>query len=442
MMQRDTPSSQAQYAAETVKKLASAGTQKRDCSRFPSWAKVVIAICVLFIVMDGIGYWYYQANFAQSLDDITSQSAIREKEDESIVNPLTQRTNIVLLGSDTDGKGNDPNSGTPLAQTVIIVTIDPATRYVGMLSIPRDMQVSDAAYGYSNVKLDEVFEHAWTGANANERARTAAGHIMDVIGSNYGIHCDYYAWVGLQGFIKVIDEVGGVDVDVTHPMLDDLYPDDTNNAGGNKYDYMRLYLAPGPQHLNGQEALEYVRTRHADLGGDFGRTERQQQVLTQLKMKLSSTDSISKAPALLHDLDGYLMTDMSLATLAAIAQVAKGIDVNSIQRVALIPPLYASPGLPRNNFAPICSRVEPIIQQMFDTTAQCLPQTASSEVRTSTIARGNTPASTVPIANERFNRDTFSWSEEGYVSAGDLHALFDLLLFTVFGAFEAMQNVG
>ncbi len=182
--------------------------QSRPRRRFPIWARLLVVALALLAVVGGIISTYYQTNLANSLNDITGQTAIRSG-GVSIADPLTQRTNILLLGSDTDGKGNDPTQGTPLAQTVIIVTIDPQTNVVGMLSIPRDMQVSDPTQGYANEKLDEVFEHAWVGANANERARTAAGHMMDVIEQNYGISIDHYAWIGLQGFIKVIDTVGG-----------------------------------------------------------------------------------------------------------------------------------------------------------------------------------------------------------------------------------------
>ncbi len=399
------------------------------------WLRTLIIVLVVLAIACGTAFAYYQVTFGNSLSTITGQSAIHAHSDTTApadVNVLTQRTNIVLLGSDTDGKGNDPNQGTPLAQTVIILTINPQTHYVGMLSIPRDMQVSDTTQGYANEKLDEVFEHAWVGQNANERARAAAGHMMDVIQQNYGIHIDHYAWVGLQGFIKVIDTVGGVDVDVTHVVEDDLYPDDTNNAGGSAYDYMRLYIAPGPQHLDGQEALEYVRTRHADLGGDFGRTDRQQQVLSVLKEKLSSTDSLSKAPELLKDLNGFLMTDLSLSDLASLAQLAKGIDTRAVQHVSLTPPTYAVSGLPRNNYGPACDQVEKVIQQMFNTQPQCIPQTA------------NTPSSGFATTGTSHNTIAQTTASRPFAatSAGpaDVHNLLDLMLLTTFGSFDAVHN--
>src|SRR5262249_27016833 len=175
------------------------------------------------------------------------------------------RVNILLLGSDTDGKGNDPTNGVPLAQTVMIITVDPQTNSVGMLSIPRDMQVTEN--GHPEPKLDEVFSHGYSGNTLQDKVAHGAAEMENVIQDNFNIHIDHYAWVGLDGFVKVIDTAGGVDVDVIHPMVDDSYPDDVGNANGSVYDYKRVYIAPGPQHLNGTQALEYVRTRHSDLVG-------------------------------------------------------------------------------------------------------------------------------------------------------------------------------
>ncbi|GCE25933.1 hypothetical protein KDA_14170 [Dictyobacter alpinus] len=353
--------------------LAAAGSiTKKRTRRIPLWTRIAIGVLTFFIVAAGGAFAYYQFTFAGSVNNITGQSAIHDgtanyPQEPTNIDPLTQRTNIVLLGSDTDGKGNDPEHGQPLAQTIIVITIDPTNNKVGMLSIPRDMQVTDSTYdaAYPNSKIDEAFEHAWQGNDAKEKAQRAAGHTMDVIEANYGIHIDHYAWVGLQGFIKVIDTIGGIDVDISHPMFDDLYPDDTGTSQ-DKFGYKRLSIAPGPQHLTGLEALEYVRTRHADLGGDFGRTDRQQQVLSQIKVKLTNADTITKAPALLNDLNGFLLTDLNLNQLYTFAQIARDIDINKLDRVTLTSN-YAIQikSNTRNNYGPNCALVIPKIREMF-----------------------------------------------------------------------------
>src|SRR5437016_7004009 len=131
-------------------------------------------------------------------------------------------------------------------------------------------------------------------------------------------------------------------------MVDDNYPDDVTNSGGSVYDYKRLYIAPGPQHLDGPQALEYVRTRHSDLLGDFGRSARQQQVLSALKAKLATPDTVNQIPSLLKDLNGYLLTDMQFGDLAFLGNLARSIDLNNVQRVTLSPP-YSTPSSQNTN---------------------------------------------------------------------------------------------
>ncbi|GCE11300.1 hypothetical protein KTT_11590 [Tengunoibacter tsumagoiensis] len=305
------------------------------------------------------------------------------------------RINILLLGSDTDGKQNDGVSGSPLAQTDIVVTIDKQSGYVGMLSVPRDLQVTIPGQGEN--KMDFAFRYGWQAGSGDfaGHAESAAGLAEDTLAYNFGIHIDHYAWVGLQGFVKVIDTAGGVDVDILHPIVEDNYPDDVNNPTGHNIDYKRLYFAPGPQHLNGTEALEYVRTRHSDLQGDFGRSARQQQVLNQLKMKLAQPEIIARASELLSELSGSVLTDMQPNDIIYLANLARGIDSNKIDRLTLSPP-YSNPNEINTNYLPDCSQITPKISQMFDIQGTCLTQEVVGVSNdTSTVLPQATPTVTV-----------------------------------------------
>ncbi|HEY4389244.1 MAG TPA: LCP family protein, partial [Ktedonobacteraceae bacterium] len=234
--QRNTPPPQ------TATRLK--GPKKRG---LPIWSRVLIGVLVVFLVLGGSAYAYYQVNYAKSISAITNQQVVHHNAKGQVVTATPAsadvltggRLNILLLGSDTDGK-----SAAPLAQTDIIVTIDPQTKYVGMLSIPRDLRLYAPKVGA--VKLDEAFSYGWQmSTNANDSYANAVGMSIDTIEQNFGIPINYSAWVGLDGFVKVIDTVGGIDVDVLHPMVDDVYPNDVSNQGGQAYDYKRLYIAPG-----------------------------------------------------------------------------------------------------------------------------------------------------------------------------------------------------
>jgi LCP family protein required for cell wall assembly len=406
--------------------------------RFPIWARIVVSVFLLLLIVVGgvAGYYYYF--FSAPVSHIVGQQVTRLKGDEDPnanrngVDILSgPRINILLLGSDTDEKFSN---GTYLAQSDIVVTIDPASRKVGMLSIPRDFWINvpgigmrklDEAYGYGGVALSRL-----------------------TIYQNFGISINYYAWVGLDGFIKVINTVGGVDVDVLHPITDDNYPDDIGNHGSDIFAYKRLYIPPGPQHLSGIESLEYVRSRHADLVGDFGRSARQQQVLSALKTKLNNPDIIGKLPDIAHDLDGYVKTDMQLTDVFKLMNLARGLDPNSINRVILGPP-YSSSGTTADGKSvvfPDCNLIVPVIRQMFalGNKAVCNIQANSSN---STVASASQPSYTSD--SSATNGSLQAASQVASTSAMNLaggsdnlfgfHSLLDLMFMVVFESPQAIQ---
>lgn len=354
------------------------GQGRKKKRRFPIWARVAVAVLLVLLILTGSGVYYYQTNFASPVNNIVGQPAplIKGEDNPNLSRSNSDilsggRINILLLGSDDDQKfqGNYL-----LAQTDIVVTIDPATRTVGMLSIPRDLYINVPGFGM--LKLDEAY------AYGEKYLHNGVGLSRLTIFQDFGIPINYYAWVGLSGFIKVVSTAGGVDVDVMHPITDDIYPDDTGNSQ-NAYAYKRLYLAAGPQHLDGPTALEYVRSRHADLVGDFGRSARQQQVLSQLKSKLTnSPDIIAKLPALANDLNGYLKTDMQLLDVVKLMNFARTIDPNKIQRVILSPPTFSSAGVAANGeaiFNPNCAQIQQAVAKMFalGNNAKCNVQASS-----------------------------------------------------------------
>src|SRR6266705_3576182 len=131
--------------------------------------------------------------------------------------------NLLLLGSDTDSKFE---GGRVLTQTVIVVRIDLAHHHVTMLSLPRDLWVPSDE-GYCCAKLDEISLNETDGARTSLDAKLHGfAHTIATIEQDFHIPINAYAWVGLDGFIKVIDTIEGVDVDVLHPVLDDTYPSD------------------------------------------------------------------------------------------------------------------------------------------------------------------------------------------------------------------------
>jgi len=231
---------------------------------------------------------------------------------------------VLLLGSDDDLKF-DPNH--VLTQSMILVRIEPATKHVTMLSIPRDLWVPLSTGG--SAKIDAAYSYGGPAAS------------IATVERNFHVHIDDYAWIGLKGLIKLIDQLGGVDVFVTNPVLDDFYPNDLNVK--NLYGFTRVAVLPGPQHLDGTNALEYVRSRHDDINGDFGRSARQQQVLLALKAK-ASTLNAADLPDIVNALKGEFKTSMGLDRVRSLLSVASAFDPANVRQIVLYVPLYTSYG--------------------------------------------------------------------------------------------------
>ncbi len=246
--------------------------------------------------------------------------------------------NLLLLGSDNDSKFGD---GAVLTQTDIVVRVDLAHHKITMVSLPRDLYVQND-YGACCVKLDEVSGGETDGATDPLDAKLHGfAHTAATIEADFGIPINAFAWVGLDGFIKVIDTLGGVDVDVLHPVVDDQYPKDIDSHG-NPYDYQRLYIPAGPQHLDGVMALEYVRSRHSDLLGDIGRSQRQQSVLAALKKKLDNPAILGQLNELADDLQGSVLTSLTISQIIWLANWAKALPANAIVQKVLSVPQYGS----------------------------------------------------------------------------------------------------
>ena len=425
----------------------------RKKRRFPIWARIAVSIFLLLLVVVGglAGYYYY--NFSAPVSHIVGQQVTRLKGDEdpnAVRNGADilsgPRINILLLGSDTDQKfTNTDGSHNYLAQSDIVVTIDPATKSVGMLSIPRDFWIR---IGNGMHKLDEAYSLGGPAIGSGAYSPGGVALSRLTVFQDFGIPINYYAWVGLDGFVKVIDTVGGVDVDVLHPINDDNYPDDVGNKTGDIFAYKRLYIPPGPQHLSGLEALEYVRSRHADLVGDFSRSARQQQVLSALKTKLNNPDIVSKLPEIASDLNGYVKTDMQLTDVFKLMNFARSLNANSINRVILGPPYSADGTTPDGQAVvfPDCGKIVPVIAQMFalGNRAACNIQANSSN---NALASATQPSSA--SNDSATNHSLQAASQVASTSAMNLgggsdnpsgfHSLLDLMFMVVLESPQAMQ---
>ncbi|HEV2139867.1 MAG TPA: LCP family protein [Candidatus Dormibacteraeota bacterium] len=303
-------------------------------------------IVVLGFVLAGLGG--LGAYFFPVLQ--TAGSASSGPGEIAALNPVsapTQPFTVLLLGSDDDSKFPPDRLNT---QSMILVRVDPSTRQATLLSIPRDLWVPIPEQG--------------TGKISTAYNLGGPDGAIKAVETNFKVHIDDYVWIGLNGLVKLIDKLGGVNLQVTNPVMDDYYPADLNSAG-DPYGYYRIAVLPGATHMDGVHALQYVRSRHGDIRGDFARSERQQQLLLAIKAQASHL-SVADLPVLASALNGEIKTSVSIERLRALMSIASDFNSRNVHRIVLLAP-YTSEGWADGQSVvfPDWAQILPLVHQTF-----------------------------------------------------------------------------
>jgi LCP family protein required for cell wall assembly len=204
--------------------------------------------------------------------------------------------------------------------TMMLVSLNPANKTLGILSIPRDLYVD--VPGYS--ELQRVNSPMVLG----ELRQPGFGPtlMMQTVQYNLGMRVNDYIAVDFNTFITLVDAIGGVDINVPYNISDPLYPN-------MNYGYDPFYLRAGFQHLDGATALKYARTRHGD--SDFQRAQRQQAVLYAIRDKILSLDMlpqlIVQAPTLWNQLSSGISTGLTFDQIIQLALYLKDIPAENIK---------------------------------------------------------------------------------------------------------------
>jgi LCP family protein required for cell wall assembly len=225
--------------------------------------------------------------------------------------------NILLIGVDSARNLKSQNT-----DTIMVVTINKATRQISMLSIPRDLWVHIPTYGWNRINQ----AHKW-GHKIDYPGR-GPGLLMRTIEVNLGIPLHHWARLDFQGFTRVVDELGGVEMTVACPVnLRYRAPeaDDPNQE--------ERILEAGVHHMDGDTALRYVRTRRD--GTDFDRSRRQQQFLRVLWAETKSTDIIPRIPELWSALSDSFRTDLNLTDVLSLVPVALEIKPQRVRSLTI-----------------------------------------------------------------------------------------------------------
>ncbi len=225
------------------------------------------------------------------------------------------RINILLLG-----RANSHKSGKDLTDTIMLASINTTDYTVGLFSLPRDLLV---AHGNSYGKINALYQ-------SGLRNNAGADYIIDTVQDVTGQKIHYYVVMDFEGFIKIIDILDGINVDVQSHIKDERYP-------GPGYSYETFEVYPGLQKFNGEIALKYARTRH-DAEGDFGRAKRQQQILQASRNKAFSLGTIVnpiKISEIFDVLGEHVHTNVSPNEIEPFIALFKKLDTQNITTVVV-----------------------------------------------------------------------------------------------------------
>jgi LCP family protein required for cell wall assembly len=238
-----------------------------------------------------------------------------------------ERVNILLVGIDA-APGRDHS----LTDTMLVVSLDPNGGRSAMISVPRDLYGAPLPDGRTyDTKINSLMTFA--AARPSEFPLGGVGTLKATIGNLLGVKIHYFAAINLLGFKQAVDAIGGVDIDVKRAIYDPTYFDEYGNKVG-------FYLQPGVTHMDGHEALAFVRSRKGVGDNDFTRADRQQQLLTAVRAKLTAGNLLLALPGLLDAVKNTISTDVPGDRLAALAQAIQDADMSKLQRIVLQPPTY------------------------------------------------------------------------------------------------------
>ncbi|MEX1248703.1 MAG: LCP family protein [Anaerolineales bacterium] len=230
-----------------------------------------------------------------------------------------ERVTILVMGLDY----RDVEAGGPArSDTMILLTVDPVTKTAGILSVPRDLWAVIPGFTPNKINTAYYFGELYKIPGGGPELA------MRTIEQTIGVPIDFYAQVDFDAFVKFIDLIGGVKINVPTSITVDPLGADTQPKN----------LKPGVQVLPGAVALAYARERHT-TGGDFGRAERQQQVILGIRDRFLEFNLlpgfIANAPQLYAELSTGVRTDLSLNDAIQLAVLAMQISPQDIQRAVI-----------------------------------------------------------------------------------------------------------
>ncbi|WP_459502562.1 LCP family protein [Bacillus sp. C1] len=260
--------------------------------------KVILGTLFIFLFLGG-SYIYSQFNHFNNKTYHGLERGRKSVKRINDISPLKNNISILIMGEDNSETREGEYGEKARTDALLLATIDKSDSSVNLVSIPRDTKV----YIPTKDKADKIAHaHAFGGIDST----------VDTVEKFLDIPVDYYIKFNFDSFLNLIDIIGGIDVDVPVTFTEQDSKD-TPDA---------IHLKKGYQHLNGEQALALVRTRHID--NDFMRGKRQQLVIEAIGKKLVNIKSLGKFEEILDQVSPHVATNLSTMDLLSIAGTMMG----------------------------------------------------------------------------------------------------------------------
>ncbi|MFB0534223.1 MAG: LCP family protein [Anaerolineae bacterium] len=263
-----------------------------------------------------------------------------------------ERVNILLLGTDK----REGEHGPWRTDTMILGTIDPQGKTAGMLSIPRDLWVPVPGYDENRINSANFI---------GDRDKYPGGGpalAMKTVEYNFGVPVHYYVLVDFDGFEKIIDTIGGIDVNVERTLHDEQYPDPSPD---NPNRVRTIHFEAGLQHMDGKAALEYARSRKST--SDFDRSHRQMQIILAVREQALRLNLIPRVPELIVTLADTVQTSLQPGNIITLARWAGEIERESLRSVVIDYNMTVEHVTPTGAWVllPIREKIRPAVEELF-----------------------------------------------------------------------------
>lgn len=237
-------------------------------------------------------------------------------------------TNVLLLG-----EGDKTHDGLDLTDSVMVASIDSRTGGIALLSLPRDLYFLKTAHMGAG-RINTLYRDykgflVSQGQTRPEASKTAMAEIALEVGQALDLQIHHIIKIDFSGFTQAVDAIGGIDIDVPEDLIDPEYPSTEDS-------YETFTLVAGPQHLDGETALKYARSRHST--SDFDRSRRQQQILSAVSAQAKNSGLLThpnKILQLLGILTDHMETTLTVREMIGLADIARDIDRSHISALQL-----------------------------------------------------------------------------------------------------------